>query len=342
MPPAPDADLPLLPLTDHARQAQTPLVSICCATYNHEPFIAEAIEGFLMQRTRFPVEILIHDDASTDRTAAIVRSYEARYPGLIRTIYQAENQYSKNVHVAHLNYARARGSYIALCEGDDAWSDPLKLEKQIALMGEHPECQLSFHCAQRIDYARNGLRKTVGVYGDANRVIATEEVIVKKKYGTIPTASCVASIDAIRRFTEFTCARPYLTLGDIYMQIISSLNGGALYINEPMSIYRARTEGSWTRRAENNPAFRIRHARAVARSFIELDALTDHRFSDAFQQATRKYVNGVIRARDIDTGEKAQLYHEYRAILRTADRLAYLFRSLLPARRKSGTTGSGR
>jgi glycosyltransferase involved in cell wall biosynthesis len=333
-------DTNLLPVTDESRRDQTPLVSICCAAYNHDSFIGEAIEGFLMQRTCFPVEILIHDDASTDRTAAIVRNYEARYPWLIRTIYQSENQYSKNVHVAHLNYARARGSYIALCEGDDAWTDPLKLEKQIGLMQKHPNCQISFHCAPRIDYARNGQRKMIGLYGNTNRVVPTEEVIVKK-FGTIPTASCVLNTEAVRRFTAFSCARPYLTLGDIYMQIISSLNGGALYLNEPMSLYRARTEGSWTWRAEYNPAFRVRHARAVARSFVELDALTDHRFSEAFRQATRKYVNGVIRSRDIDAGEKARLYSEHRAVLRTTDRLAYLLRSLLPTRRKSENTGTG-
>ena len=335
---SPDAHL--LPVTDESRRNQTPLVSICCAAYNHEPFIAEAIEGFLMQQTSFPVEILIHDDASTDRTAAIVRSYEARYPWLIRPIYQCENQYSKKVHVAHLNYTRASGRYIALCEGDDAWTHPLKLEKQIGLMGKHPECQISFHCAPRIDYARNGQRKMIGMYGKTNRIVPIEEVIVKR-YGTIPTASCVVSTDAIKQFTAFSCARPYLTLGDIYMQIIASLNGGALYLNEPMSLYRARTEGSWTWRAAYNPAFRVKHARAVARSFVELDALTKHRFSEAFRQATRKYINGVIRSRDIDAGEKARLYGEHRAALRTTDRLAYLLRSLLPVRRKSEKAGAG-
>lgn len=335
---SPDAHL--LPVTDESRRNQTPLVSICCATYNHEPFIGEAIDGFLMQQTSFPVEILIHDDASTDRTAAIVRSYEARYPWLIRPIYQSENQYSKNVHVAHLNYARARGRYIAFCEGDDAWTNPQKLETQIGLMSKHPECQISFHCAPRIDYSRNLRQKMIGKYGKMNRVVPTEEII-KRAYGSIPTASCIVSVEAMNRVTEFSCARPYLTLGDIYMQIISSLSGGALYINEPMSIYRTRTEGSWTLRARNNPSFRVKHARAVTRSFIELDALTNHQFSKAFAQATRSYVNRAIRARDIDAEEKARLYSENRAVLRTTDRLVYLLRSLLPARRKYIKTGDG-
>ena len=77
-----------------------PLVSICCITYNHEPYIRDAIEGFLMQKTNFPVEILIHDDASTDGTADIIREYEAKYPDIIKPIYQTENQYSKGIKIS--------------------------------------------------------------------------------------------------------------------------------------------------------------------------------------------------------------------------------------------------
>ena len=78
---------------------EEPLVSIQCITYNHENYIRDAIEGFLMQKTNFPVEILIHDDASTDTTAEIIKEYESKYPQLIKPIYQVENQYSKNPHV---------------------------------------------------------------------------------------------------------------------------------------------------------------------------------------------------------------------------------------------------
>lgn len=109
-----------------------PLVSIDCTTYNHENFIRDAIEGFLMQKTTFPVEILIHDDASTDKTASIVREYEEKYPHLIKPIYQTENQYSKrDGSIGRIQRGRARGKYVALCEGDDYWTDPLKLQKQV-------------------------------------------------------------------------------------------------------------------------------------------------------------------------------------------------------------------
>lgn len=117
-----------------------PLVSISCATYNHEKYIRDCIEGFLMQKTSFKFEILIHDDASTDGTADIIKQYEKKYPELIFPIYQTKNQYSQGVMISPtFNWPRARGKYIALCEGDDYWTDPLKLQKQVDFLEENPE-----------------------------------------------------------------------------------------------------------------------------------------------------------------------------------------------------------
>ena len=111
---------------------EIPLVSISCITYNHKQYIRDAIEGFLMQITNFPVEILIHDDASTDGTAEIIREYEKQYPWLIKPVYQTENQYSKhNGIISKIQYVRALGKYIAFCEGDDYWTDPYKLQKMV-------------------------------------------------------------------------------------------------------------------------------------------------------------------------------------------------------------------
>ena len=125
---------------------ERPLVSICCITYNHEPYIRDCLEGFVMQRTNFPFEVLIHDDASTDRTADIIREYEAKYPDIIKPIYQTENQYSRGKSIwGEFQFPFARGKYIALCEGDDFWTDPRKLQIQYDYMEAHPECSLCFH-----------------------------------------------------------------------------------------------------------------------------------------------------------------------------------------------------
>ena len=117
----------------------TPLVSITCITYNHEQFISETIEGFLRQKTTFPIEILIHDDASTDRTADVIRKYEKDHPDLIFPIYQKENQYSKGNLPGKINLERAKGKYLAFCEGDDYWTDPFKLQKQVDFLELNPD-----------------------------------------------------------------------------------------------------------------------------------------------------------------------------------------------------------
>lgn len=116
----------------------TPIVSICCVTYNHSEYIKDAIEGFLKQKTAFPIEIIIHDDASTDNTQEIINHYKKTYPELIFPIFQKENQYSKGLKPwPNFVFPRARGKYIALCEGDDYWTDPYKLQKQVDFLEEN-------------------------------------------------------------------------------------------------------------------------------------------------------------------------------------------------------------
>lgn len=117
-----------------------PLVSICCLTYNHAPFIRQCLDGFISQKTDFPFELIIHDDASNDGTADIIREYEARYPQIIKPIYQTENQYSQRKDVfLEIMFPHCTGKYIALCEGDDYWTDPNKLQEQADFLESHPD-----------------------------------------------------------------------------------------------------------------------------------------------------------------------------------------------------------
>ncbi len=116
-----------------------PVVSICCITYNHEPYIRDAIEGFLMQKTTFPIEILIFDDASTDGTQEIIKSYAENDPR-IKTFLQKENQWSKGKYgLRDWLFPASKGKYIALCEGDDYWTDPYKLQKQVDFLEAHKD-----------------------------------------------------------------------------------------------------------------------------------------------------------------------------------------------------------
>ena len=126
----------------------TAFVAIHCLVYNHEPYLRDCLEGFVMQQTNFPFVAIVHDDASTDSSAAIIREYEEKYPDIIKPIYETENQYSKrNGSLGRIMNAAidATGAkYVAFCEGDDYWTDPLKLQKQVDFMEVNPEYGLCY------------------------------------------------------------------------------------------------------------------------------------------------------------------------------------------------------
>ena len=139
-----------------------PLVSVCCLTYNHAPFVRDCLEGILAQQTSFPIEVLIHDDASTDGTDAIIRQYEQRYPEIVFPMYEEENQFKRgyaNKMDIEFNYNRARGKYIAYCEGDDYWTEPLKLQRQVEFMETHPDYSVCFHRSKWYDEKTGKFRK---------------------------------------------------------------------------------------------------------------------------------------------------------------------------------------
>ena len=125
-----------------------PIVSISCVTYNHEKYIRDAIEGFIIQKTTFPFKIFILDDASTDHNVEIIREYESKYPKLFSCFFLKENTWGKpnrRDKVKPFLEARDEGKYIALCEGDDYWTDPYKLQKQVDFLEENPNHYFCFH-----------------------------------------------------------------------------------------------------------------------------------------------------------------------------------------------------
>ena len=141
-------------------QQGVPLVTIRCTVYNHEPFLRQCLDGFVMQQTTFPFEAIIHDDASTDGSAAIIREYAEKYPNIIKPIYETENKYSKRGQISKIMDAAMHPSskYIATCEGDDYWTDPHKLQIQVDFLESHPDYVISSHDFSVFDNNKNVIR----------------------------------------------------------------------------------------------------------------------------------------------------------------------------------------
>lgn len=122
------------------------MVTIRCLTYNHEPYIRQCLDGFVLQKTNFRFEAIVHDDASTDGTASIIREYAEKYPDIIKPIYETENKYSKqDGSIRKIMAAHTHGKYVAMCEGDDYWTDPYKLQKQVDFLESHSDYVMCSH-----------------------------------------------------------------------------------------------------------------------------------------------------------------------------------------------------
>lgn len=129
-------------------EERVPLVTILCTVYNHEQYLRQCLDGFVMQKTNFPFEAIVHDDASTDGSAAIIREYAHKYPDIIKPIYQTENQYRKHdgsISRAMIGVAHPEAKYIAICEGDDYWTDPDKLQLQVDFLETHADYYMTCH-----------------------------------------------------------------------------------------------------------------------------------------------------------------------------------------------------
>lgn len=221
-----------------------PLVSIDCITYNHEAYISQALDGFLMQKTEFPFEILIHDDLSTDRTADIIREYEKKYPMIIKPIYQTVNQFSKGVEISKkFQFPRAQGKYIAICEGDDYWTDPYKLQKQVEILEANPEYGLVHSDTDKLFEKR---RKVIHSFNKNNGIVNSPNSnvyvgLLKRQYKIATLTVLVRKEFIIRAINSFDHTDYMMT--DLPMWLEMTQMTKFYYINESMGVYR-RVRGS--------------------------------------------------------------------------------------------------
>lgn len=256
--------------------SSTPLVSICCLAYNHEKFIKDAIEGFLMQRTTFPFEIIIHDDASTDKTIEIIREYENRNPELFNNIYQKENQFSQGIKpTINFLYPKARGKYVALCEGDDYWIDSDKLQKQVDFLEHNKDYTICFHNVKINkhgklinDYITRDVPGSTNILELAKgNYMHTPSVVFKRNWKELPSwfAACPA--------------------GDYALHMINAQFGKIKKMNDVMAVYRIHDSNIWA----NQDNFRMSE-----NIHSYLYAMIDNFESSANEILKNRYLNITI------------------------------------------------
>jgi len=284
-----------------------PLVSIDCITYNHEKFIQQTLDGFIMQKTEFPFEVLINDDASTDNTANIIREYEKKYPDIIKPIYQTENQFSKGYHMsATFNFPRAKGKYVALCEGDDYWTDPLKLQKQVDFLEAHPDFSMCFHPvkviyedgskpAEFFPSAKFRFNKTVLSLDDLvkQNFIQTNSVMYRWMFKPGETLE-VFPLDILP--------------GDWYTHLLCAQHGPVGYIDEVMSVYRRHSAGVWST-ADN---IHRKYGFQELNFYKCIDKQFNYQYTEIFTQKASRTAGDMILA--------FKKYHEYDCLAKLKDR----------------------
>jgi glycosyltransferase involved in cell wall biosynthesis len=266
-----------------------PLVSICCITYNHEKFISKAINGFLMQETNFSYEILIGEDCSTDNTREIVEKLVLKNPGRIRLFANEQNLGTrKNARNIRKN---TRGKYIAVCEGDDYWTDRHKLQKQVNIMEKNPELSLCFHSAKVV--TSRGIPAGTRFKPFNTSGIHNASDIIRIAGGGIPTQSKVYRKTSMMNLPEW---HKNAHIGDMASDLYLSSLGPVYYINEPMSVYRLGAKGSWTRTLYSGPNLiekKINMLKKDINLYDAFDEFTEYEHKETIEEIKTEILYGI-------------------------------------------------
>lgn len=261
-------------------------VSISCLVYNHEKYIKKCLDGLLMQKTNFRFEILIHDDASTDKSADIIREYEVKYPDVIKPIYQTENQYSKGVKISFTyQYPRARGKYIAFCEGDDYWCDENKLQLQYEKLEKNPKAVFCGHKVECITEEGRCLGRYYPTREINKEFLSSDEMMkILRDYKYPFQTSCYFIRANLLTALDSNNTPKFMYLGGDLMCLMYLLTqGDYIYIDRVMSCYRNNSIGSWSERNKGQKK-QVALAKNTISAYLLFDIYTNQIYSEVVRQ----------------------------------------------------------
>jgi glycosyltransferase involved in cell wall biosynthesis len=273
-----------------------PIVSIFSWVYNHKDYVRESIESILMQKTSFPIEIIIHDDASNDGTKEIIFEYQEKYPNLFSNILQQQNQWSQGKSVMIPLFEKPRGKYLALMHGDDYWIDEFKLQKQFEMLNSNKSILYCGACVQIIkdNFATNIL---VGNYKDLTN------------YSIINSFKFFKLTSLLIDFSEFKIISnkyPFKeNMTENLLNLILFENGKGIYYSNIVSIYRITGEGVWSKLSKikkmNIHYIEIKYARKCLKKNWSFHALQEIvcfsylAFKSPFEKNPNNFINNNIK-----------------------------------------------
>ncbi len=270
-------------ITDHSwPEGTVPVVSVFCWTYNDVKFIRESIDSILMQETTFPVEIIIHDDASTDGTADIIREYGVKHPQLFRNILHAENQMSQRKSVMEPMFTKLRGEFVALSHGDDYWINPRKLELQVALMEKQPALGL---CGGRClvkDETRTDEKPGIVVEPAYRKAVYTVEDLFMGFFLQTSTLLIRAPLPPMPDFID------KVTNPDGIIRFLCTMHGGAGFVWQDLAVYRIHGGGVWSGADLGGRLF------AELKTNRLLDGYSGGKYSHLFRQSGIKHASETV------------------------------------------------
>lgn len=225
-------------------QTTFPLVTITSSTYNRELYIAQAIEGMLMQITNFPLEIIISDNCSTDRTIDIIKEYQAHYPGKI-TLLTSNKNYGMMVNFQKVIEA-ANGKYIANCDGDDYWTDPCKLQKQVDFLESNPDYSMCFTNTLEFNQLTQETwiaKKFIWDTCDTSGLLFQNSLEMPKFGEDLCTPGHISSIVFRNKLFRFPEWYKNCYVNDETLYLMLSKFGKAKFFNDVATVYRITQTG---------------------------------------------------------------------------------------------------
>ncbi len=291
-------------------------VSILCLCFNHEKYIRKCLDGFVMQECDFEYEVLIHDDASTDASAQIIKEYEQKYPNIIKPIYQTENQFSKGIKISKtFLFPRVKGEYIALCEGDDFWTDPHKLKKQVEFLDANAEYSACVHRAT-LKFNKTGAESEFPRINEGREFSLDE--IIREGGGIFATNSLMARTQEY--ITLPTCFEAK-GFGDYQRFMYAAICGKVWCMFDNMSQYNCENEGSWTATVWKNPERRLAHHREMIRMLSAVNEYYEYKFKDALEFKIKQTQFAIFV---LTNDKKSMKLKEYRTFLKMHKRIKFI------------------